>query len=100
VAAVLVAGAGALAYVELRSPPPPPEPTLPPPPAPVPAPDPLLVSAADLRASAFAACKDLRWADCVADLDRAKQLDPAGDSAPEVVAARRRAKEATSTGPK
>lgn len=100
-AAVVAAGAGALAYVELRTPPaPPPVPTLPPPPSPAPTQDPLLVSAADLRASAFAACKDLRWADCVADLDRAKELDPAGDGAPEVVAARRRAREATTTGPK
>jgi hypothetical protein len=100
-AAVLVAAAGALAYVELRQPSSPPHvPTLPPPPAPAPAPGPLLVSAAELRASGLAACKDLRWADCVADLDRARELDPAGDSGPEVVAARRRAKEATSTGPK
>jgi hypothetical protein len=50
-----------------------------------------LRDAKDLRDSAFAECRATRWAECVRRLDAAKTLDPAGDTAPEVTAARQQA---------
>jgi hypothetical protein len=40
------------------------------------------------RAAAFAACRDRRWDDCASDLDVARDLDPPGESLPEVKEAR------------
>ncbi len=42
-----------------------------------------------LRTAAFAACKDSQWSWCEAQLDEATRLDPAGETAPEVVEARK-----------
>jgi hypothetical protein len=42
-----------------------------------------------LRTDAFAACAKSEWDWCQAQLDAASQLDPAGESAPEVVEARK-----------
>jgi outer membrane protein TolC len=64
---------------------------------PMPAPEPVesappqLVSAADLRRDAFGECQVHEWAACLADLDRARAIDPAGDAAPAVKDARARA---------
>jgi DNA-directed RNA polymerase specialized sigma24 family protein len=44
--------------------------------------------AQQLRGRALQECRSERWADCLHDLDRAAQLDPAGDTAPEVQNAR------------
>jgi DNA-directed RNA polymerase specialized sigma24 family protein len=44
--------------------------------------------AQQLRGRALQECRSERWADCLQDLDRAAQLDPAGDAAPEVQNAR------------
>jgi DNA-directed RNA polymerase specialized sigma24 family protein len=64
------------------------------PPAPAPAPAPTTApqpSAEELRTRAFAECDALDWVGCFQDLDAASQLDPAGDKAPRVKAARARA---------
>jgi len=58
--------------------------------APPPSP-PELASAADHRRLAFAACDESSWDACLAELEVARSLDPDGDDAPEVQAARRRA---------
>lgn len=42
-----------------------------------------------LRTEALASCKASEWDACEAKLDEASQLDPAGNTAPEVVAARK-----------
>ena len=70
--------------------------TRPLPSASAPGPAPLIAAdtlrdAKDLRDSAFAECRATRWAECVRRLDAAKTLDPAGDTAPEVKAAREQA---------
>jgi hypothetical protein len=44
--------------------------------------------AAPIRQQAFAACGAALWSTCEAKLDEARQIDPAGESAPPVVAAR------------
>jgi DNA-directed RNA polymerase specialized sigma24 family protein len=44
-----------------------------------------------LRADALRACDRSAWRECLDGLDRAKELDPAGDQAPEVGAARQNA---------
>ena len=51
-----------------------------PPPAPPPAPE----RAAALRAEAAHACEGRRWVECLAELDHARELDPAGDEDAEV----------------
>lgn len=101
VAAVAGAGIGGGAvYIAMEhqrpgAPSPPPLPALStsPPPAPVPVepapPEP--VSAADLRRDAFSECAAHEWDACLADLDRARALDPAGDDAAAVKDARKRA---------
>ncbi len=64
----------------------------PPAPAPAPAPTPApRLSADELRTRAFAECDALDWVGCFQDLDAASALDPAGDKAPRVKAARARA---------
>jgi hypothetical protein len=40
--------------------------------------------AAEVRERAFSSCDQSHWADCLAGLDRAQAMDPAGDSAPRV----------------
>lgn len=47
-----------------------------------------LIAASELRKRAFAECAASRWDECLVRFDEARQLDPAGDSAPEVKAAR------------
>jgi hypothetical protein len=42
-----------------------------------------------IRAEALAACDARRWVACTQKLDEAMQLDPAGESDPRVLAARR-----------
>jgi len=62
---------------------------------PAPSPDlpvPPLVAASQLRSRAFAECAAKRWEECVARFDEAKRLDAAGDTAPEVRAARTEAR--------
>lgn len=79
-----------------------PSPPGPQPPGPAPSPSstapgpeqtlpPDLVAAADWRKKAFTACDAERWTECLADLDQARALDPAGDSAPLAKSARERA---------
>jgi DNA-directed RNA polymerase specialized sigma24 family protein len=50
--------------------------------------------AAQLRRGAFEACDARDWYACKWKLDQAKELDPAGDTAPDVVKARRAATDA------
>jgi len=52
---------------------------------------PALVTAADLRRQAAAACDAARWSECLAHLDAARTADPDGDDAPTVKAMRERA---------
>jgi len=42
-----------------------------------------------LRTEAYVLCEDAHWDDCEGKLNEASQLDPAGDTAPEVKAARK-----------
>jgi hypothetical protein len=58
-------------------------------PSPTAAPD--LIAAADLRGRAAAACEAAQWSACLARLDQARALDPAGDGAPSVQAIRAQA---------
>lgn len=97
-AATTAAAAGGLVYSVLHPHPNPPAPSPEPSPSPVPAPTavPDLVAASDLRQKAFAACEARRWSDCLADLDRARALDPAGDDAPDVRSTREKALRALS----
>jgi hypothetical protein len=74
-AATAVAAAG-VTYAALQ---PTPTPTSP-------APD-----AADLRRRATAACDAQRWSECLADLDQARDADPAGDDTPAVKSLRAKA---------
>jgi len=57
------------------------------------APEPERAAAADLRRDAVAACDAQRWGECLARLDAARSLDPAGDATAEAEATRRRAME-------
>jgi hypothetical protein len=66
---------------------PPPSPSVVP--SPTAAPD--LIAAADLRRSAAAACEAAQWSACLAHLDQARTLDPAGDGDPSVQAIRAQA---------
>lgn len=90
--AAAAVAAGALVYTLLR---PTPEParTLPFPPASD------VAAAADLRREAAAACDAQRWNVCLAKLDAARALDPAGDTTPVVVQERQRATNASRTPP-
>ena len=51
--------------------------------------------AAAMRADARKSCKLHRWQDCLAELDDAKELDPAGDDTPEIKELRRAIAEGT-----
>jgi DNA-directed RNA polymerase specialized sigma24 family protein len=57
------------------------------------------VLAEKLRASALADCRNGRWQVCLEQLDRAKNLDAAGDSADTIVAARTEAERALRPAP-
>jgi hypothetical protein len=46
-------------------------------------------TAAELRSRAFASCDAHEWRECLDRLDAAARLDPVGDDAPEVRAARK-----------
>jgi hypothetical protein len=99
VAAMAVAAvAGGVLYAVLTKPPAPgPAPSTPPVPSsapPQPSETPELLAATDLRRRAFDACNRNQWKECLAGLDEAKRLDPAGDSAPAVRVARQVAEEA------
>lgn len=50
-----------------------------------------LAAATDLRREATAACDASKWAECLADLDQARALDPDGDEGAPVKAMRDRA---------
>ena len=50
-----------------------------------------LVAAADIRRDAVAECDARRWDECLADLDRARALDPAGDETRPMQEARKQA---------
>jgi hypothetical protein len=95
-ATVGAAVGGGVVYMTMhREPPPAPVPPLPSPepsPAPVapPAPD-LVATAADYRRDAVAECNEGKWAECLADLDAARALDPAGDLTPDIKLTRQRA---------
>lgn len=71
-----------------------PEPTV----APEPQPSPLDRARA-LRAEALRACDAQAWQECLRKLDEAAGLDPEGDRAPEVAAARDRAQKALTPPP-
>jgi hypothetical protein len=91
-AATFVLAGGAL-YATLQSPPPvshppPPEPSTPAPS--VPSADDLRV-AAELRRTAAAACDAKQWSVCLADLDKARAVDPGGDDASTVKSLRDKA---------
>ncbi|HTQ45988.1 MAG TPA: hypothetical protein VMI75_24700 [Polyangiaceae bacterium] len=95
-ATVGAAVGGGIVYVTMHrqpapSPAPAPAPTPSAEPEPVEPAPPQLVSAADLRRDAFGECEVHEWDACLADLDRARAMDPAGDEATEVKAARKRA---------
>jgi hypothetical protein len=88
---------GGLVYAMTHATPPEPLPApAPPPPPPEPPPvdsviaDPL-VAAAAFRQNAFAECDARQWDTCLAYLDKALALDPAGDEAPPVKKARDKA---------
>jgi hypothetical protein len=93
-AAVAATAAGGLVYA-LTHPGAPP--SVPPVPAPssVPTEEPpsqRLIAAHDLRDHAFAECGASHWEECIARFDDARMLDPAGDGAPVVQAARDKAR--------
>jgi hypothetical protein len=56
-------------------------------------PTPSQVAARSLRDEAAALCARHQFVDCLIDLDKAKDLDPEGDDAPEVLKERRAATE-------
>jgi hypothetical protein len=89
-------GGAALAYVHWGAAPSPvTAPSAPPstPTAPTPPPSalPVAARAAKYRERALAACQGHMWQPCLEDLDRARELDPAGESDPAVQAARQEA---------
>jgi hypothetical protein len=57
-------------------------------------------AAADLRRRATAACDAKQWSLCLADLDKARAADPAGDDAPAVKSLRNRAIDAIEQNPR
>jgi hypothetical protein len=92
-AAATFAVAGGALYATLRAPPervahpPPPEPSTPAPAAPS-ADD---FRAAELRRAAAAACDAKQWSVCLAELDKARAVDPGGDEASTVKSLRDKA---------
>ena len=92
-ATVAAAAAGGLVYA-LTHPGAPPQVPSPPAPSSAPAPElqsEKLIAASDLRRRALAACEASRWDACLSQIEEARMLDPAGDEAPEVKAARKKA---------
>lgn len=59
--------------------------------APVIVPDAVVTEAGTLRREGLRACDQAHWQHCLELLDRARELDPRGDQAPAIGAARRRA---------
>jgi hypothetical protein len=55
--------------------------------------------ATSVREQALAACDEARWTACAAKLDEARAMDPAGESAPRVAAARKAMADAAKTPP-
>jgi DNA-directed RNA polymerase specialized sigma24 family protein len=51
-------------------------------------------AAAELRREAFAACDAHRWSECLQGFDEARRIDPSGDAALDVQAARKAAEDA------
>jgi RNA polymerase sigma factor (sigma-70 family) len=60
---------------------------------------PMLERARELRADALRKCEASAWQACLDGLDEAARLDPAGNAAPDVAAARERAGEALKSPP-
>jgi len=92
-ATVGAAAAGGLVYA-LTHPGGTPVPAPPAPPSSVPAHEPApedLIAASDLRRRAFGDCASRRWAECLAGLDDARKLDPAGERSPAVQMTRQQA---------
>jgi hypothetical protein len=92
-ATVGAAAAGGLVYAlthpgGAERPTPPVLPSTAPSPEPAPAD---LVAASDLRRRAFGDCASQRWTECLAGLDGARKLDPAGDRSAEVQMTRQQA---------
>jgi RNA polymerase sigma factor (sigma-70 family) len=58
-----------------------------------------LPRAAEIRKQAFAECLASQWKPCIEKLDAAKELDPAGDTRPEVKTARENAAKALTLPP-
>jgi hypothetical protein len=90
-AAVGTMAAGGLVYALTHPSAPPPAPHVPPVPSSAPTevpPSQRLIAASELRKRAFAECAASHWDECLVRFDDARRLDPAGDSAPEVQAAR------------
>jgi hypothetical protein len=83
-AAAVVAVAGGVAYTMATQPPVPLAPER--------------QTASELRQRAFDACSREQWKECLAGLDEAKKLDPAGDEGAAVQAARRRAQQGAGAG--
>jgi hypothetical protein len=52
-----------------------------------------------MRRRASAACEAKQWAECIARFDDAKLVDPDGDSASDVQAARQQATRVLATSP-
>ncbi len=61
---------------------------------PTPTPPALADRASRIRAAALTACEGQQWVVCQDELDRASELDPSGDRAPDVQSARKRARAA------
>ncbi|MBW2453541.1 MAG: sigma-70 family RNA polymerase sigma factor [Deltaproteobacteria bacterium] len=59
--------------------------------APIIVPDAAVTEAGSLRREGLRACDQTRWQHCLELLDRARELDPSGDRAPAIGAARQRA---------
>ena len=94
-AALGVAAGGGLLYARLsRQLPPAPVPPAPTPTAPAPEPSNWAsqnIAAEGLRREAYARCDASDWIACLDRLDEAARIDPAGDAAPDVREARRKA---------
>lgn len=67
------------------------EPIAVPEPVPEVTPNPEVEEARRMRAEAFEHCESAEWQECLDGFDAAKELDPAGDDAPEIEQARERA---------
>jgi hypothetical protein len=55
--------------------------------------------AASLRDQALAACDGAQWTECASKLDQARAIDPAGETAPRVAAARKAVADAAKVSP-